>query len=317
MKIDLNEMKAEKCELNNEIEDLKSILSIKDLTMEKLKARTQSCNEQTEKYYGYFMNELGQEINLKDISELELSSKLSKVQDLCKQAIIQLKANHDKAQTNHQQEMMSTKQEYQEKIENLFKESYSHIQKLNEADSENYTLQNEIKSMKASNSTLNTTLNNFEDLACLTVPEVSSFESRINSLITKFDENLKLLQKYKFQNDEKANEIEKLAERNNSLRAENGIREQRIKNELDRSREELGVRTQQFEATEKVLLQSKQLLGRVLLLIIVDKKKEINDENAKSLQKMLYKLDQKQKLRSKERVKNPFTSVNSRYSPVR
>lgn len=255
-------MKDEKVELNNQVDDLKSILCIKDLTNEKYKTRIQICNEQVEKYYGYFMNELDQEFNLKDISELELSSKLSKVHDIAKQLIKQLKSNLDKSQTLHQQEMTSTKQEYQDKINNLFKDSYSHIQKLNEADTHNSSLQTEIKALKTSISTINTSLRNFEDLANLPIPEGSPIESRLHSIISKFDETLKLLQKYKLQNEEKAHEIQRLSERNKALRAESSKREKKIKSELQKSREELDYKTQQVEATEKVLKESKLLLGK-------------------------------------------------------
>jgi len=75
---------------------------------------------------------------------------------------------------------------------------------------------------------------------------------------------------------------------------------------LDRSKEENSIKTLQIEATEKILKESRDLFG---------KKKEMNDHNTKSLQRLLSKLEQKQSERSIER--SCYDKLKSRISPMR
>ena len=56
-------------------------------------------------------------------------------------------------------------------------------------------------------------------------------------------------------------ELSKMIDNITSMKEEYEAKEQRIENELNKSKEELQYKTQQIEVTEKILKESKDLLG--------------------------------------------------------
>lgn len=198
------------------------------------------------------------------------------------------------------------KKDYQEKIDELFKESYDQAQKVTQIDNENESLKQDLWKITEQIQSVTEQVHTILKENDINFTDDERLDSKIHLLATILTDKQQLLNKITCQNEEKAEEIEQLTVRNKLLIEESKKKEAEIKNKLDRSKEENSIKTLQIEATEKILKESRDLFG---------KKKEMNDHNTKSLQRLLSKLEQKQSERSIER--SCYDKLKSRISPMR
>ena len=249
-------------DLKNQIHDLNSILAIKDRTIEKVKIKVQTCNELAEQYYIYYLKQTGKDLDIQGFSKLDLSEKITKIQGITRERIDSLEKKMEKEVENRHEEMDKMKKEYQDQIDSLHKESWTQIQKINDLDWENNGLKNEIQRINDQMEAIHEQVISICTHSDLSFLEDSRIDNKLQVLNEALFDKTQLLEKYKTQNEEKAQEIERLTTRNRTLRDESRKRESKIKKELDRSKEEISIKNQQIEVTEKVLEESRQLLSK-------------------------------------------------------
>ncbi|CAI2362469.1 unnamed protein product [Moneuplotes crassus] len=285
LKKSLDEQKADNTELANQVEDLKSIVSIKELSMEKLKAKMKTCEDILERYFASIPLE---NTSLEDFSNFDLSVKLTKLNDMTKQLIEKHKQEMDTLNHQNLDQLESTKQSYEQRIESLYIESE--------------TKDTQISDLKDTNLDLSQSLAHLEEQMSSAYDQISKIllshnigpnseeriDDKIYSLSLIIIEKEQALQKYKEMNSQKEEEITKLTQRSQKIIQESLRREEIIK-----------------ENTQKVLQESNNLLMN---------KRQMNDENTKSLQRLLNKLEIKQNERSLER--SSFDR-RDRMSPIR
>ena len=260
---ELKDTSADNRTLVTQMEDLKSIIAIKELSISKLQSKIQLCEKEIDKHYDRYVSELGQEFEKQqELDKLELSAKLQKMREFSDQKLARLKATIESMHKAHSDETSKIKEEYQEKIDGLFKESYSQMQKLSEADTENEVLCQRNKSLESEVNRLKELIHRLLTDTQTEVPKDSSIEHGLSRLSASFIEKDRLIESYKRDNEKKNEEIRKISEKAKSIREQSQQREDQIKDQLNRSREELSHKNHQIEATERILRESRELLGR-------------------------------------------------------
>jgi len=257
---DLSDAKQSAQGLKRQIDDLKSILSIKDLSISKLQTKLQVIDKEIDKFYDQFSKhaevDVDQDVD-SDSALLEITTKILRIKNLSTSVISRLKNNMDKSQSDHCEEVIKIKAEYQQKIDGLFEESYKNVQKLSEADGELEVTSQKLKSLTQQVNQAKVVLKNISN-----VTDEASVLDSAQQVAFKFHENTELLEKFKHLSEEKETQLEGICKKFKTTRDESLHREAKMKDQLNKSREELHFRTHQIAATEQILKQSKDLLSK-------------------------------------------------------
>ena len=190
--------------LSYQLKERESILLQKERKIESCEAKLQQYEIELDSYFEENISELRKEFSKQnELDELEDQSKILKMKVITAKKIERLKNKIEEMQRAHYEEKLKVKEDYQNKIDNLFKESYTNIQRLSEADSEIEILKNTNSALQLESQRLKTIIEKLLKETNIESFEDQNIENSLLNLISKFKERDRIIERIKQENNDK------------------------------------------------------------------------------------------------------------------
>ena len=191
-------------QLTYKLEEWESKLHQKEKKIEICENKLNQYEEEIDSYFSENINDLKKEFDKQnEINEIEDQSKIHKMKVMTNKKIEKLKNKIEEMQRVHYEEKLKVKEEYQDKIDTLFKESYTNIQRLSEADSEIEILRNKTTLLEQETERFKTVIKSVLNETNIEISEDQNIEQSLHSLITRFKESERMIDKIKQDNNDK------------------------------------------------------------------------------------------------------------------
>jgi chromosome segregation ATPase len=260
------------------IKDLEQVLDIKEMTISKLNSKLAIIEKEVSKLYTL--------LNTPIEEDSDIPSRLIALKGVIESLISSHKESLSKAKESFTEELLKQKESHQTKIDSLFEESFQNAQKISLQSTQISTLESHIfsltTSLKFATSTLSPLLpsaQTIEDLASGIVHAYGQQSAQLSDLQKDLQKTCRQLE------EERKTQLD-------------------MQKKLQETAEEVRMRDARIEQTEKELM-------------IGQRKKMKEDENAHVLAGLLKKLEVKQMQRCSERKSMASTFSRSKMTPNR
>ena len=164
--------------------------------------------------------------------------------------------------------------EYQTKIDEMFSQSSTQLKKISESENQNEVLKHKLSFTKLESTRYKDLVQSLLISTNICIDDEFSIEKGVNDLLNKIKENIDTIDTLKNDIKVKDGQLKSLSNEIRDSEYQSKNFQKQLNDEINKSKDQIKLKNQQIEATQKVLKESRDLLGMLKYKFIVYRQEE-------------------------------------------